>query len=199
MSCPEAVRRLLSDEDPIRFIESQMTPVKHIVNSHIDTNDKYYRNTMFQKLPELRTLSIEIIQNRSQILNERIMSLGKRLEEFNEIDSITDDIESVSDNFTDKYEFQMDFFKYAVESLGVFNEIDSPAFAEYSSLVLDKFESGDSEVYTKTINSIVKPFIEENSYIFEHYLVNSIFQNNFPFSESDNVFDGFTILFLVGE
>ena len=38
--------------------------------------------------------------------------------------------------------------------------------------------------------------MEEYSYIFENYLVNFIYNNIFPFSESQSVFDGYILLLI---
>jgi len=185
MSCPEAVRKLLSDKNPIKFIQRDMLPVKHIVNGSIDTGDKYWKNSPVRKLPELRSLSIEIIQNRSRGINERLLDLGSSLEKNTHREAIST---------KSKYTFQLEFFRYAIESLGVFDEIESPVFACYTSLVMEGFELDKTAVYKEAVETVVKPFVEENAYLFEHYLANSIFQDNFPFSENQDMFDGYLLL-----
>ncbi len=201
MSCPEAVRKLLSSREPIRFSEHDMPVVKHIVNGSINTGDKYWKNSPVRNLPELRSLSIDTIQDRSHSINERILDLGSRLEKIAQSGLIPKDPVRDPIRFESKYAFQMDFFGYVIESLGFIDEIDSPVFANYTSLVMEGFELlGDesqnsrTDLYKEAIRTIVKPFTEENTYIFEHYLVNSIYQDNFPFSENQDMFDGYVIL-----
>lgn len=197
LSCPEAVRQLLFNEDPIVFLEKDMVQVKHIVHSSLDTNHKYWSNSPVKNLPELRSLSIETIQDRSRSIKKRILNLGTKLEEAAHRDLSNQD----PINAANKYTFQLELFSYAIESLGMIDEVDSPVFAGFTSVVMNEFDLIKKHPHESRVNSfrniietLVSPFIEKNAYIFEHYLVNSIYQNNFPFSESQDVFDGFVVL-----
>jgi lysine-N-methylase len=201
MSCTEAVRKLLSSKDPIKFTERDMPQVKHIVNSSIDSGEKYWKKTAIRRLPELRSLSIEIIQNRSHSINERLLDLGSRLEKIAQSNSALQDPARDPIRIKNKYAFRIEFFKYVIESLGVIDEIDSPVFASFTSLVIEGFALPDekspeakTDLYKEVLKAVVDPFVEENAYIFEHYLVNSIYQDNFPFSENQDMFDGYVML-----
>ena len=201
MSCPEAVRKLLSSKDPIKFAECDMPGIKHIVYSFVDTRDKGWKKSPMGRLPELRSLSIDIIQNRSRSINERLMDLGSMLENITQNSSPHKETITESIGNRNRYTFQLEFFTYVIESLGVIDETDSPAFARYSNLVKEEFGLSENnfpetkvDLYQEAIKAVVKPFAEENSYIFEHYLVNSIYQDNFPFSENYHIFDAYVIL-----
>ena len=61
-------------------------------------------------------------------------------------------------------------------------------------LIKDNPHKSAASLYKDAVETVVSPFIEERPYIFEHFLVNSIYQDNFPFSESQEIFDGFVIL-----
>lgn len=201
MSCPEAVRKLFSSREPVKFKEQDMIPIKHIVNNYIDLSDRFWKNAPMQKLPELRSLSIDIIQNRNHSLHDRLLELGNmvsRISPFSSVDSLR---ESDSDMIGNKYEFRLEFFRYVIESLGEISENDSPVFFKHTSIVREEFELAaensrnlKSSYYRDIVETIHKPFTEEHSHAFEHYLVNSIFQDNFPFSENENVFDSYVIL-----
>lgn len=203
MSCPEAVRKLISSKDPIRFNEHKMPLVKHIVNSSMNTGKRYWKNTPLEKLPEMRTLSIEIIQNRSRRITERIIELGSRLEKNTHSGMNFEGDISTRNGNKSKYAFRKEFFRYVIESLGGIDETDSPVFAKFSHMIIEEFSLFDDanpetgiDLYEKAAENVVKPFVDENSYIFEHYLVNSIYQENFPFSENQNTLDGYVILVL---
>lgn len=197
MSCPEAVRKLLSKREAIKFTERNMIQTKHTIHGSIDTNNKYWKNTPIQQLTELRSLSIEIIQNRSFPLNKRLLYLGNRLEKIAQGESICENPIGIKN----KYTFQLEFFRYVIESLGVIDKNDSPVFEEHTGLLAEQFALLENTppiektaLYNKVIETLLKPFTEENSYIFEHYLVNFIYQENFPFSESQDMFDGYVML-----
>ncbi|MBI9099172.1 MAG: flagellin lysine-N-methylase [Spirochaetaceae bacterium] len=197
MSCPEAVRKLLSSRDPITFIERQMPEVKHIIHSAVDTGEKRWNKSHIRKLPQLRSLSIETIQDRSCGINERLLNLGRKLENIAQRDPTHHDPIRIKS----RYAFRIEYFRYVIESLGVFDEIDSPVFASFTSLLMEGFElshekslESKADLYREVVETVVKPFTEENGYVFEHYLVNSIYQDNFPFSENQDMFDGYVML-----
>jgi lysine-N-methylase len=201
MSCPEAVRKLISSQDPIHFTEQEMDQVKLIEHSSVDTESKYWKKTPVSQLPELRDLSIKILQNRSLPLNDRLIELGSRLYGISQNDVSSPESSCEPIKFNNPYAFRLDFFTHIIESLGDFDENDSPVFTRITDLILDKFNllddaSPDIDFYKLNVETRVNPFTEEYSYVFEHYLVNFIYQDNFPFSENQSMFDGFVMLVL---
>jgi lysine-N-methylase len=83
--------------------------------------------------------------------------------------------------------------------LNVFKEVDSLSFKEYTKEIiagfkLDEKEGRDSELYIKAFEDYTDNFINRNSYIFENYLVNFMYNNMFPFSETESIFDGYIML-----
>ncbi|MCF0147224.1 MAG: FliB family protein, partial [Clostridium sp.] len=50
------------------------------------------------------------------------------------------------------------------------------------------------EQYINTFEEYNEKFIAKYSYIFENYLVNFMYNNIFPFSESESIFDGYILL-----
>ncbi|MGL1890396.1 MAG: flagellin lysine-N-methylase [Spirochaetaceae bacterium] len=191
MSCPEAVRMLLQNKNPMKFIEEEIKLDKHIVHSYVNTLDKQWKGTPIKELKKLRSMSIKMIQNRSLPLDERLSKLGKKLKSKN----ITEPLK-VENSFT----FQLSFFKEAMNTLNVFTEIDSPVFKVYTNNIIKGFNINSSQgwestsTYQDVMNRVVKPFILKNEYMFEHYLVNSIFQGNFPFNINQDQFDGYLML-----
>ncbi|OQY34918.1 MAG: hypothetical protein B6241_03295 [Spirochaetaceae bacterium 4572_59] len=201
MSCPEAIRRLVASREAIRFVEEEMALEKHIINSYIESKDKRWKKSAIRRLKELRSLSIEMIQNRASSLQARLLKLGYKLEKI----SLSESKNKSRDNDPIKVRsnsiFQTGFFKDAIESLQVFSEIDSPFFVEYTKKVISGFRLMEdcpleekSQLYEEAIKNIFEPFMRENDYLFEHYLVNSMFQGNFPFTENQDMFDGYLML-----
>jgi len=201
MSCPEAVRKMLADRKPIEFIETEVSLDKHIIHSFMDTRDNRWKNTPIGQLKELRTMSIEMIQNREIPLNQRLIRLGYALKKvhlssLSKMNQNTSSIK-VHNNFT----FQTGFFRDVIESLKVFSEIDSSVFVDLTKKVIRGFKF-DRDIplreqgvhYENSITNIVEPFLSENSYLLEHFLVNFMFQTNFPFTENQDVFDGYLML-----
>ena len=79
MSCPEAVRQLMKSREFIKFVEQEMTLDKFIVHSYIDTKDPKWKNTPIKSLKSSRSKSIKTIQNRKLSIEERLLELGKQL------------------------------------------------------------------------------------------------------------------------
>ncbi|PRR83569.1 flagellin lysine-N-methylase [Clostridium vincentii] len=214
VACPEAARILLLKEQGIEFQESEETLGKHIVSSDIDTKSKEFNNSPIKYFKEIRDLSIKIIKNRTFNLSQRLYILGgfiNALEEelkynYNNVPKFIKeyDINSRSDSYEKdqlSYILQIDFFKKMVGFLDVFKEVDSISFKEYTKQIMAgfRFDEGeeinkDSELYVKAFEDYTENFIIKNSYIFENYLVNFMYNNLFPFSETESIFDGYIML-----
>lgn len=214
VACPEAARILLLKEEGIEFEESEETLGKHIVSSDIDTKSEEYNNTPVKYFKEIRDFSIKIIKNRKFNLSQRLYILGdfiNILEEELE-DNYSDapkfiekyDMNSVSDSY-EKNQLncilQIDFFKKMVGLLNVFKEVDSLSFKEYTKQTITGFKFDEEEyirknsaLYIKAFEDYTENFINSNSYIFENYLVNFMYNNIFPFNETKSIFDGYIML-----
>ena len=214
VACPEAARILLLKEEGIEFVESEETLGKHIVSSDIDTKSNEFNNSPIKYLKEIRAMSIKIIKNRKLDLSERLYILGEFINtlekelkhNYKNVPRFIKeyDINSVCDSYEKNqlsYIFQMDFFKKMVGFLNVPKDVDSDSFKEYTKQieVAFKFDEGEyisrhSELYIKAFEDYTKNFINNNSYIFENYLVNFMYIYLFPFSETESIFDGYIML-----
>ncbi|SFC47664.1 flagellin lysine-N-methylase [Clostridium uliginosum] len=214
VACPEAARILLLKKDGIEFKESEETLGKHILSSNLDTKSKEFKNSPIKYLKEIRDFSIKIIKNRKFDLSERIFILGDFLKElegeldynYNGVSKFINEykINSINSSYKkDKlnYTFEVSFFKKMIDDLNVFKEVDSISFQEYTKELIAGFNFNEikdmnkySEVYKNGFDLYFKKFINNNSYIFENYLVNFMYKNLFPFSETESVFDGYIML-----
>lgn len=214
VACPEAARIILSIEDGIKFTESEETLKKHIISSETDTQSKRYKESPIRYFSKIRKKSIEIIQNRNLTLNERMYMLGEftnSLEDeinsnFNNVIKFVEnyDINEIKeDYYADdmRYLLQIDFFKNMIDLLDVFNEVDGDVFKNNTKEIIDAFKLKEEDNLSKYAKEFVKAFEECNEkfmdkyeYIFENYLVNLMYKNMFPFSETDSVFDGYIML-----
>jgi lysine-N-methylase len=215
VACPEAARILLLKKEGIEFKEGKETLDKHIVSSDIDTKSKKYNNSPVKYFKEIRDLSISIIKNRKFDLSKRLYILGdfiKTLEEKlkyknNSVSKFIKEYDMNSINYSEENKFNdippMDFFKTMLGFLNVSKEVDSVSFKEYTKQIIAGFELNEGEDISKRSNMYIssfedynRNFINTNSYIFENYLVNFMYNNMFPFSESESIFDGYIMLLL---
>lgn len=216
VSCPEAARILLLREDGIKFSESEETLGKHIISSEVNTKDKIFNNSPVKYFKEIRDLSIKIIQNRKFDINERLYILGEFISSLEEeisynFKGVKEFIENYNinkmrdyygkDNMS--YIISLDFFKKVMKFFKNFREVDSPLFKEHTEDIIKAFKLNEddnlskySKKYIKAFEDYNKEFLYKNSYIFENYIVNFIYNYMFPFSENDSIFDGYIMLLM---
>ncbi|NLK95383.1 MAG: FliB family protein [Clostridiales bacterium] len=214
VACPEAARIILLKEEGIKTKESIGDLGKHIVSSEVSTNASEFKNSPIKYYKEIRNISINILQNRKIKLSSRIYILGSFLynleEEFNismnnglkYIQNFNiNEVKDFDDSNLLRYIIQMDFFQKMLGFLDVFKEVDSTTFREYTSELINGFKINEETDISKNSNFYIKAFEKYNedylykfSYIFENYLVNFIYNNMFPFSETESMFDGYIML-----
>ncbi len=201
MSCPEAVRKLVLDKDPIKFIEKTVILPKHVIHSFIDSKDSHWENSEIKQVKKLRKISINQVQNRKMHLDDRLLSLGDTIINNSQRKggAVNKNIKVNSSN----YLFQLGFFKEAIESLDVFNSVESEEFIKLTRMVIKAFKLSEdvsaveqSKLYEKALHKVVWPFMEEYGYMLEHYLVNFMFKANFPFTENESAMDGYVMLII---
>ncbi|MBE6049957.1 MAG: FliB family protein [Clostridium sp.] len=214
VACPEAARLILDREEGIEFKRKENKLGKHIVSGYIDTKSKEFKDSPIKYFNEIRDVSINIIKNRKFNISERLYILGDFLEGLQEeIYENFDNVGKYVKNYNVEkagltyesnrmnYVLQVAFLKEMVEKLDVFNEVESEYFKEHTREMLSGFSFNEGEAlmekaefYMSTFESYVENIINKNSYIFENYLVNFMYNNLFPFSESEFIFDGYMIL-----
>lgn len=214
VACPEAARIILLKEEGIEFKAGEETLDKHIVSSDIDTKSKKFNNSPVKYFSEIRDMSIKIMKNRKLNLSQRLCILGEFINtlenkikrNYNNIPKFIKeyDINSIKNSYEKNqsgYILQMDFFKRMVGFLNVFKEVDSISFKEYTKQIMVAFRfeeekgiSNNSEMYINAFEDYTEKFINNNSYIFENYLVNFIYNNMFPLSENELLIDGYIML-----
>lgn len=210
-ACPEAARIILSSKEKIDFKESEKSLGKYTMSGVLDTRLSEFKNTPIKYFKEIRNFSIKIIQNRKLNISSRLYVLGdflNKLEDL-EIHKIKEfinkyDIEVESKNYKREhmnYALQVSFFKNVVDSLDIVNETDSDKFKNYTKELLKGYNIKDNDSvienadeYINAFERYAETYIENNSYIFENYFVNFIYNNLFPFSESDYMFEGYIML-----
>lgn len=214
IACPEAARIILNKEEGIDFTQNDESINKYIISGTIDTKDKQYEDHPLMYFKEIRDVCLKIMKDRKYTLNERLYVLGDFLacleEEWEEdlnyakelidnydIDEAVQDYEKNSLN----YILQISFFKNVVDSLNILEEIDSDKFKEATRQLLKGLDiqnkddiADNSDRYIEAFEYYAENYIDKYSYIFENYLVNFIYNNLFPFSESDSMFEGYIML-----
>ena len=214
IACPEAARIILNKEEGIEFAQNDESINKYIISGTIDTKQKEYEDHPLRYFKEIRKFCLDLMKKREYTLNERMYVLGDflyALEEECEYDC--SNVLEFIDNYNIKevaseyeknslnYILQISFFKNVVDSLNILEEIDSEKFKEATRELLQGLDIKDKEDLAENPHKYIDAFelynekyIDKYNYIFENYIVNFIYNNLFPFSESDSMFEGYIML-----
>lgn len=218
MGCPEASRIILRSDEKIGFEECERSLGKYTMAGILDTREEYFEDTPIKYFKEIRDFSIKIIQNRDLPISKRLYVLGDFIDKLEDesnvdVDNILNvlnsyDVESVAAAYESEkmnYALQVSFLKNLLETLKFADEPgnDNEKFNAYTAKLykgLDIEENDNiaekAETYINAFENYTNKYIESNSHIFENYLVNFMYNNLFPFSESDYMFDGYIMLLM---
>lgn len=219
VSCPEAARLVLLNPDRMEFdVIEESTKIRNIIAKTIDTHAKTVQNKAEKYFWELRIFTIQILQNRSYVLWERLILLGmffRKLEEYIEsgrIDEIPQLIATYTQiinegslkanlaNIPVQYVIQMQLVKELVD-YRFFQGINNSRYMECFVEMLQGIQYKEgltveeiAEHYKEALERYYLPFMSEHEYILENYLVNFVFKNVFPFGTYASVFEEYAML-----
>ncbi len=210
-SCPEAARLILLNETGIDFIIDEEQIKKNIlVEARLHSNDKKY-------FWELRMFTIEMLQNRKQSLDVRLIVIGMFFQKISEIPimdwalqlepimtrykNILNDDEKIELllNLPENLSFQMNMAKELV-SYRLMGGISSQRYLDCVNDMINSLQLNDETdindsvlLYKRFYAEYYVPFMREYEYILENYAVNYVFKNLFPFDQP-NLFESFVML-----
>lgn len=215
LACPEIARLALLNPNQMEFNEmEEPKDTRGFIARSLKTNLSNGETRLDQYFWDFRVITIQILQNRTHKLLDRLILLGifyqkiQSLVDRAEFDKISSTIESYQLLMQDqslieqfvklptKYTFKIELCKKLLEATFV----ERPRYQECLDETLSgldlKADSTDEEIkgkYLKAKESYYQPFMEQHEYIFENYLVNYVFQNMFPYNE-EKFFDSYVML-----
>ncbi len=214
VSCPEVARVALLNPEPMQFdIENQPAENRMLYGLRVHDGD-----TLFW---DLRIFTIEVLQNRSYPLADRLILLGlfyrkvqekldtKQTAEIPALISsfrtlvaqsgFDQELRSISPQLT----VQIALIKEVASGrgmVGVVNERYSECYSEFLAGVGLTEEATLGEItkrYQQAYEQYYLPFMGDHEYIYENYLVNYVFKEMFPyFPQEANMFERFMIMVL---
>lgn len=216
ISCPEAARIVLGRKNGFSFEKDEIELKKYLIAGEFYTNDVEYEDYPIKYFKEIREFCINIIKDRNFNLSERLYILGNFLYELEEETSYDCEIvgefiknynvEYISKNYIrneDNYIMQISFLSNIINSLEIYEETENMLFKKYTKEVMDGFYienlkqmEKDREKYISVFLDYDMNYIKNNEYIFENYLINFMYSNLFPYSESDSMFEGYIMLII---
>jgi len=217
LACPEIARLALLNPNQMEFNaieELKNTPGFITASLNTNLSNSNQDNLLREYFWDFRIITIQILQNRSHKLLDRMILLGVFYQKIQDLideskfDNISSTIESyhslmqeqsLTEQFAKlptKYTFKVELCKKLLEATFIESSRYKECLNETLSGLALEAGSTDDEIkdkYLKAKESYYVPFISEKEYIFENYLVNYVFQNMFPYNEK-TFFDSYVML-----
>ncbi|MGB9858964.1 MAG: flagellin lysine-N-methylase, partial [Moorellaceae bacterium] len=218
LSCPEAAKLALLNPEVMEFDEVEEPLLRPgVVRLRLNTADIKWVNRPEKYFWNLRVLTIDLLQNRTLILEDRLILLGmfcQKLKEYvdsgrvKEIPALIDSynrvmvdgaIQESLESIPAQSAIQMKLLKELADQRFPF-VVRSTRYLECFAECLHGLQYTQEakveeigERYAGAYADYYRPFMEEHGYILEHYLVNYVFKNLFPFDRK-TVFDSYIML-----
>lgn len=218
LSCPVAAKLALLNPEIMEFDEvGEPLYRPGIIKSRLNTADLRWANRPQRYFWELRIFTIDILQNRTFPLEDRLILLGmfcQKLKEYvdsGRVKDIPSLIETYKRVVADgaireslsrmpaQPTIQMKLLKELADQRFPFVVKSArylQCFAECLYGLQYTQEAKMEEIgerYAQAYTDYYRPFMDEHGYILENYLVNYVFKNMFPFDRK-TVFDAYIML-----
>ncbi|MDR7000998.1 flagellin lysine-N-methylase [Neobacillus niacini] len=218
MSCPEAARLALLNPNGIEFDQIEESPNTHgFITYDVDTNNPQLINKPAKYFWELRTFTIQVLQERTYSLDERLILLGlfyqntEKKVKVGKVDAIPiiiseyrnmikngeakGSLSTIPTQLAIQMKVCKELLDYRVEQ-GISSQRYVRCLLETLQGINYTNESNVKEVtdrYKEVYEEYYKPFMADKEYILENYLVNYVFRNLFPLKQK-NLFEDFVML-----
>ena len=221
MSCPEVAKRALLNPEGIKFEEMEMEVKRSkIVNKVVELQCPASKQRLKKYFWQIRKFTFELVQRRSLRLADRLIVLGifyEKVQKFlkenriNEIPDLIAGCQNMLENETlkkslaqlpDNVAIQMVLLKQLTDKR-IANGITSQRYADCYTEFLKgvNFNKASNLVeiaasYKLAYRRYFEPFIKDNEYMLENYIVNYIFKHITPFANKDNenIFSDYVML-----
>lgn len=222
LSCPEAARLALQNSGKMEFIQKEdLQDFKNFKGFKLTPSHPLYGDQVEKYFWDLRIFTIQLLQSREYKLWERLVILGvfyhtiqeciengqlseipgyieeyKRGVEYGIFDKVLHDIPSNEEIqltlLTQLLSIKHNIGGYQKRFVEYYLAFHEGLFPEEEDIspkkILAKFRANFEQYYD--------PFMESHEYLLEHYLVNHVFMNLFPYDKDDELFGAFMLLII---
>ncbi|WP_322785835.1 flagellin lysine-N-methylase [Kyrpidia tusciae] len=221
LSCPEVARLALLRPEPMEFdLLEEPEDTRQAARLVLNAADPSNAAKPAKYFWELRVFTIQVLQNRTYALADRLLWLGLFYRKADELARTgqADGIPALIGSYLhwmeqgDLHEhlnaipaqspIQMKLLKELVDirfSLGISSQRYLQCLAECLHGLQYTAEEPVENIaarYEKAYAHFYAPFMEEHGYILENYLVNFVFKNLFPCSGRPSLFDDYVLMVL---
>ncbi|MGG4554846.1 flagellin lysine-N-methylase [Paenibacillus humicus] len=208
LSCPEVAQLALLNTEIMQFdVVEELMDTRYKLSKNLNTAEETWGRCFWP----IRIFVIEILQNRTLSVPDRLIFLGmlcKRLHAVKELNN-----ELVINEIINEYKIKMSSpnLKMQLDKLPKTTHIqikllkelllssrdEHIKYKEYTEKTIKAFllDSADDNLSIEAFNEgnsqHFTPFVREHSYIVEHYLVNQVFEKLFLFNKGTNILDDY--------
>lgn len=224
LSCPEVAQLVLFEEGGIEFtLIEEETHQRINLKKKLDLQDPRLKNSYIQYFWDLRRFTIELLQDREYILEDRLLFLGifcKKLDEYIQDKKVPEipllveryrvlaaegSLRETLGQVPARLDVQMELLKEIADMRFKYpfvkNRVTGNNYLKYLAQFLGAVgytrEASLPEVgerYRQLARDYYRPFIEQHPYVLENYLVNYVFMTLFPLGDYRDVFDDYVML-----
>lgn len=214
LSCPEAARKILLNPEPIEFEFVEAKPDPKLPSYLIvEEQNKFQPDDLYYYYWDLRNFAIDIVQNRSYSIRERMLILGMFVKRISAMSpkqyvAIPESLDEFERMLADEAGLKQRLGKYPLnifeptasflDKLVLGLELDFSRDVVYRKLVVQiasalELTNGNYErtleLYKTAYQKHYKPYFENHEYMLENMLVNEIYMNVFPLYRMDKDLD----------
>ena len=221
LSCPEAAKRALLNEDGISFSDipqNNASQESQIINKQLSTSILSSPTDISPYFWELHLFSIEMLKNRKFSLWQRLLTLGfmsKKVTDYAKngnqhlipaaLEEYRQQMDDASEalylkEIPEKQDIQIALIKNLLSD-NVIEGINSDRFLECHEQFLRGLSNESDpdltsllENYRIAYSNYYAPFMEKHDYILENYLVNYVFRTLFPVSNGKDALQNYVTL-----
>ncbi len=177
LTCPVVMANVLFADEPMRFERVEVPEIIHSNFDRITISFSPVPVELWQYIVKIQSAAIYILQKRELSIDGRLIVLGFFLDRLDEmIDNYS--LEEI-DKLTEIYASADFVEKYAPIFAQSF-KFDAQEFIKIMSGVFETLQiNADAEDYLK-FSDFRKNFVAEYSTVFENFLVNEFFMNQYP-------------------
>lgn len=186
-SCEKTLELLLSNDEEINFEQLPLTFNLPLSASRVDENVK-------NQYKKIRDLAFAIMNNRNLPLSERLITIGKVLHWLNketDNNNIIDFTHVTLDSFIDEnlnYEKSPQASYDIQEKLVSFFLNKNTSIQKYASEAIEYYNKGDKVIQYNESSKHLKKLFPNLEIMLEKILVNHLFFDQFPFSNTSETF-----------
>ncbi len=193
-SCPEAARLILLNPDAMKMHEVEKPGKFPIITFDVDQKSKQYQKTLVAYFSEVRTICLDTMMHSYSPIEKRMHDLAEWVDRLQKLHNQrqTHQTPEVLLKFRNK-EFDPGIFTsrtlkdYSDNMVQLLLPVDSETYTMFA----EEASRGDFELG----ETIYSSYFSEKRHILDNYFVNLMVKNLFPFTEADQVWDAYMMLF----